>query len=326
MSSSRSAAPLTSALGYALNPYNIFYTRALLSDSVAAFLLALGLLIVIFAVTRERGLLWVAAGLVFGAAALCRAELILFPGFVALCLLLRAPKDWRRGIVQGALCVAGAVAAISPWMIRNVTTFHRPVPIAVGAIGNALFLGSFETEKNWHGWNDVPESVFPDPAIRARILALRDTLTAQQNAGSIDMGKTDKQFMTMAVSRIRQHPMKTVSTWLNGTTRLWYQNYIPMYRDREASGVFFLMYLALAVYAFVRASRSKRPVLAVPGVLMLYLTLVLLPLHIEPRFSIGAMPGLVAVAGVGLWRLFTDIMVRLRGSVPVLASLSSASQ
>jgi len=62
------------------------------------------------------------------------------------------------------------------------------------------------------------------------------------------------------------------STWVTRIPRLWYQFYIPMCRDGEPSGFFFVVYFLLAAYAFVSAPRDEKLLRAAVGLLFIYLT------------------------------------------------------
>jgi len=85
----------------------------------------------------ERGSLWryFAAGLLLGVAVLVRSEVLLFPSFLLVYLLLTA-RSWverRRVIGRIAVLAAGAVIVMSPWIIRNYLLVHEFVPTATVA-------------------------------------------------------------------------------------------------------------------------------------------------------------------------------------------------
>ena len=79
-----------------------------------------------------------------------------------------------------------------------------------------------------------------------------------------------------------------------------------MYRDREASGAFFVFYFILAVYAFLRSEREKRILMTPVCLLFLYLTLVLLPVHKEPRYSVALIPSIIGMAGIGIYKMLSQ--------------------
>lgn len=296
-------APLTAAAIYAISPYNIFYTRALLSECVGTFLMTAGLLRCVIAFKDGNRFDWFVAGAVLGVAALCNPQVVLFPFLLAGWILLRHASDRRNGLALGLYLLAGTALSISPWTARNLIAFHRPIPISITAWWYSIFLGSYETRETWQGWNVVPEQIVPDPQERAAIVARFDLMWAEFNRGSLTVSEIDRGFRTPALRQIREHPVNTLAVWVDGAQRLWYQHYIAMYRDPEASGLYVLLYFALAIYAAVRAASSERRMMAPIGLLALYLTVFFLPLHDEARYSVVAIPGLIAAAGVGLARL-----------------------
>ncbi len=105
----------------------------------------------------EKGSLWRywAAGLLLGLAVLVRSEVLLFPLFMLVYLLLGA-RGWVEGrkVVESiAVLTLGAVVVISPWMIRNYVLVHEFVPTATVA-GVAAQEGLYTCE------NAVPAEPF----------------------------------------------------------------------------------------------------------------------------------------------------------------------
>lgn len=311
-------APLAAAAVYAVSPYNVFYTRALLSEALGTFLAVAALLASALAARRGRAGAWVPAGALWGLASLCQAQLMLFPLFVAGWLLVSGATR-RAGVRSALACGLGAALVIAPWTLRNVAVFGRPVPIAVGATGYQLFLGTFETKANWRGWEVLPEEIFSDARQRARIDSLVRDLYSTMNAGSPSMDGPNRELRALAMEQLRANPGRTIRAWLDGVPRLWFQDYIPMYRDREASGALLLGFLVLALYALGRAPRDERAPVVPAALLGLYLTMLFLPLHVEARYSVVAVPGVIVLAILGvravhqdLRRLVPDASRRLR--------------
>jgi len=293
-------APLAAAAGYALSPYNAFYSRELLAESVGTFLVAAATLLSVRALGRSHWRGWVAAGVAWGLAALCLAQLILFPPFLGLWLVLRGRAGWRAGMTQAVALGAGMLIAVGPWTVRNFRAFDRVIPIAVGATGYQMFLGTFETRANWTGWEVLPEEQFPDPRERARIDSLVREMYTIMDAGSPEMAGPNGELRRLALERLRADPGRALAAWFESVPRLWFQNYIPMYRDREASGGLLLGVLLAAVAAVIVVAGEERRRRQLPLLLAAYLTLLFLPLHVEARYSVTAIPGLVALAAIGV--------------------------
>ncbi len=96
-------------------PHSITITGVLLSETLAGFLCAAGLLAVASANRRESPCWGFASGVILGAAALTNAVLLPFG------VLLAALLAWRR-LASRTLCAALAVGALAlpcAWMLRN---------------------------------------------------------------------------------------------------------------------------------------------------------------------------------------------------------------
>jgi 4-amino-4-deoxy-L-arabinose transferase-like glycosyltransferase len=126
---------------------------ALMSESLYGLLVAGGLLAGWDLLERPRPWVAAAAGALVALAALTRSEaLLLLP-------LLVLPVAWRGGPAGRWARMAAAVAAfglvLSPWMIRNATTFERFVPISTN---DATVIAGANCDLTYHGidlggWN-----------------------------------------------------------------------------------------------------------------------------------------------------------------------------
>ncbi|MFC1645810.1 hypothetical protein ACFL2Y_01375 [Candidatus Omnitrophota bacterium] len=171
-----------------------------------------------------------------------------------------------------------------------------------------MFLGTFESNKVWKGWGKFPDEIFVDKQEKAKIESLYNSFNHYMIEGTIKIREYDQSFMELALKRIRGNFARCFKTWITRIPRLWYQNYIPMYYPLvEASGSFFIFYFIFALLA-VLFSRGQEKILMAPiGFLFIYLTLIFLPLHIEPRYGVALMPGIIALTGIGIWKLFLSI-------------------
>ena len=53
-----------------------------------------------------------------------------------------ARADWRRGLAQAAVLLAGVALVVAPWTVRNAVALDRFVPISTGG-GQVLFAGTY---------------------------------------------------------------------------------------------------------------------------------------------------------------------------------------
>ena len=129
----------------AIYPTFIAYSHYLWSENLFALLITAALAALVANARRGRVVQAVAAGLLFGAAALTR-EIALPAALVGVLWRVLAVDEAayrRRAIVHGGIVLGTALCVIAPWAIRNHLTFDRILPISsVGWIaigeGNAL--------------------------------------------------------------------------------------------------------------------------------------------------------------------------------------------
>lgn len=291
------------ALLYCFSFYNIFYTRALLSESVTTFLLSASLLFCTLGLKHDKTYLWALAGAFFGLVILARTEYILFSLILALYLIFINHQHIVNAIKKSLVFIIAVSIVVIPWTARNYFIFRKLIPVSVGGVGYNLFLGTFEANKNWHGWNEMPDDVFDTKKEKAVAQSLYASFQKYMSAGSIKAKEFDDALMRLAFERIRKHPLECLKGWLIKIPRLWYQFYIPMYLYKEASGNFFIFYFVLALFALFKGVREEKILMAPICLLFVYLTFIFMPLHIEPRYGVPLMPGIICLASIGIWKI-----------------------
>jgi len=143
-------AGLIAALAVAIYPALLEYQGMLMSEPLAATLLAGAVLSVFWAAAASSGppgggspARWLVPGVLFGALALVRPEYFGVAVLVAVVLFaLGARRDWRRALAASAALLAAALVVIAPWTIRNAEALGRFVPISTGG-GQVLFAGTY---------------------------------------------------------------------------------------------------------------------------------------------------------------------------------------
>jgi hypothetical protein len=309
---------------YALNPYTPHYTRAILTETLAIFLVALALLLTVRAAQQPRALRFLLAGAGWGLAALCQAQLLLLAPLVALGVLALAAPTGQVARRRAVLTVAGAAVVVAPWTLRNAWHFREFIPVAAGATGPMLLMGTWETAETWEGWGVFPERIFPDAADRARLRALDDSIVYHLERGSPRATAFNAAFTQRALEEMRRAPGRTVAAWVDGVRRLWFFDYILHIRDREAPPWYLLGLLIASVGGFITLPSSRRRAALFAALPACYLTVIFLPLHVEARFIVSAIPGLCVLAALGVAGVITAVAQRrLRGSSPSPAATSA---
>jgi 4-amino-4-deoxy-L-arabinose transferase-like glycosyltransferase len=137
-------AGLTAALVVAIYPATIEYTGMLMTEPLAATLLAGAILAILWAGDGASPWRWLVPGLTLGALALVRPEYLAIGILLALLIFLRQRlhMPWRRALGAAAVVVLGIVVVVAPWTIRNAIALDRFVTVSTGG-GQVLYSGTY---------------------------------------------------------------------------------------------------------------------------------------------------------------------------------------
>lgn len=226
----------------AICPFTANYTAVVLTETLATFLTALALLVLIEAFRQEylgpplesasRGMTpamrWLVAGIVVGFGTLVRPEtpLILAGASAVLIFLWRRPANWKKLARAGVLLAVGLALPLVPWAARNWRVLHKVqflAPRYSELPGEFTPHGFFSWEKTWLwrfrdvflvSWNlngaeippqALPASAFDSAAEHDRVAALLD----QYNDTDSMSPELDHQFAEIARERTERHPLRT---------------------------------------------------------------------------------------------------------------------
>lgn len=168
------APALAGALVVAIYPALLEYQGMLMSEPLAATLLAGGVLAALWA--WEGGWArWLLPGVLFGALAMVRPEYLGVAALAAVVIFAReAKRDWRQSLLRAAVFLGALVVIIAPWTVRNAVAIHRFVPLSTGS-GQVLYAGTYlpsdgDPEKVGEGVvAENPQLFAPNPARRLRL-------------------------------------------------------------------------------------------------------------------------------------------------------------
>jgi hypothetical protein len=146
-------AGLIAALAVAIYPATIEYTGMLMTEPLAATLLAGAMLAILWAADGaapaagggpRSAWRWLVPGLTLGALALVRPEYLAIGLLLAVLIFLRQGLQlpWRRALLAGVVVVLGIVVAVAPWTIRNAIALDRFVAVSTGG-GQVLYAGTY---------------------------------------------------------------------------------------------------------------------------------------------------------------------------------------
>jgi hypothetical protein len=87
---------------------------------------------------------WLVPGLTLGALALVRPEYLAIGGLLAVLVFLRQRLHlpWRRALLAAAVVLLGIVVVVAPWTVRNAIALDRFVTVSTGG-GQVLFAGTY---------------------------------------------------------------------------------------------------------------------------------------------------------------------------------------
>jgi hypothetical protein len=230
------ATGLVGGLLVAINGPLLLYERYVLSETLAAFMLALTLLAAIIAVratlkSRDPGRspmpprfraptlsLWLATGLALGMAVLTRPVAQALIPLLGLAALAVAGRDWRRGLA-GAIALAVGLAAVQgPWVMRNALVTGNP---SASTFGRTLIARTATYDDGFVF--DVPDQPDPDPRMQQAREIVQDGAKKHQSDGEIagrlraeldlDPVQVNSVMRDIAVSAIMRNP----EHYLSGT-------------------------------------------------------------------------------------------------------------
>ncbi|HYE66318.1 MAG TPA: glycosyltransferase family 39 protein [Pyrinomonadaceae bacterium] len=286
--------------GMIFAPMTCLFGAAVLTETLFTFLLTLG----IFLWGRER---FLRAGIIFGLSLLTRPTLLPFLLVLAALSLLPQWRAHRRAYVT-MLLMACAVSSV--WVARNAIVFGHFIPIAASGWGTNLLVGTIETDTGgrvWTGTGWAPLNLETHPVTRtgAELNEVeKDRVRLRRALGRIADGP-----LHWLVVRAKQYPKLFID---NGDYLLGARNLPLREAIREPRPLVILtktafisgnlIVFALAAFGlFVERARfvSLGHIVLFP----IFLSLVHLPMWIEPRYLVPAMPFVAILGARGAVRL-----------------------
>lgn len=306
-------------------PQLAFFSASLLSETLAAALLALTMLLAHHACTRgSPSWSWIASGASAALCVLCTPYLIGVPFAIAGLAIVR--QLGTRRLVSGlALAALGFAMVYAPWPIRNEMAFGVPIPLTVGQSGISF----------WSAASHIPmydyDGVFVQGARReplvARWIELYGNGAAREHDTLAERMDLDRRFIAEGLRLIGEDPIGFLAYRARMLPRHWMQpaafaaehsfrrpfetqnlDLSSMLSARELGAALVrvtvivvftgFFYLALAIGAWGMRRRWRAlAVLYLPG-----LTAILFqaPFWLEFRYSVSSQPFLWLVSAAGL--------------------------
>ncbi|HEX5609904.1 MAG TPA: hypothetical protein VFX45_07420 [Solirubrobacterales bacterium] len=311
-------AGLVGAGAVAVYPALLEYQGMLMSEPLAATLLAGAVLAILWAGDGGSLLRWLWPGALLGALALVRPEYLGIAVLLALvifgCGALRgsffAPEvhkeprvGWQGWLARAAALLVGVAVVVAPWTVRNAVALDRFVPISTGG-GQVLFAGTY-----------LPSDGDPEK-VGAEVVAENPQLFSSGDAERLRLEQI------LAVLAAAEHPELEIDKALSrmGREQLWddvseepaeYAGFLAQKlwrvwghgpRDVMHEPGWALFHWALVAFGLiglaVLAWRRRWEALVIATVL-LSITAVSLLLVASPRRALVLLPLTASLAGVG---------------------------
>jgi 4-amino-4-deoxy-L-arabinose transferase-like glycosyltransferase len=229
----------------AIDPILLRQSVLPMTETLAAFLAALSLLVLTIAGNR-LALCWVgSAGIILAAAELCRPTFLVWM-FLCGLVFVGLAVGLRRRLILGSVFALSAALVIGPWAVRNYREFHKPI-ITTTHGGYTLYLANnhFFYDHLYQGGWFTPWDADP--------LVLADPF--KKIEGIVELER-DHALYDSAVGDIRAQPGIFLVACVYRLSRLW--GVCPLATDpqesvghrtlRYAVAMFYLCEFALAAW------------------------------------------------------------------------------
>jgi hypothetical protein len=297
-------ASLMGAVVVAIYPALLEYQGMLMSEPLAATLLAGSVLAIFWASDPSHpGARWLVPGLLLGATAMVRPEYLGVAFLLALVVFAHyARGDWRRGLSRAAILLAGVAVIVAPWTIRNAEALDRFVPISTGG-GQVLFAGTYLPS----GGN--PEEVGAEVVARhpglfasadARHLRLEQILARLAAARYPDL-ESDQALSRMGKEQlgddISEEPLEYAGFLATKVGRIWSHGPRDVMREPGWEALHWAL-VALGLLGLGLLAWRRRWEALVLGTVLLGITALSALLVASPRRVLVMLPLVAALAGV----------------------------
>ncbi|MEJ2690210.1 MAG: glycosyltransferase family 39 protein [Deltaproteobacteria bacterium] len=307
----RRADAVIAGLLAALCPYTVHYTRNLLSDWLGVVMFAAFLAMTVKALTQGKIPQAAASGLLFGLAVLVRPALLLFAPVLIAVYLLGWRGKWRQRLLAAALMTMACIMVVGLWTARNYRVCGRGFTVWSGGMSVGLLRGTWETAENW-SWTLIPRQDFNNSAAWVHATRLVEEYSSAAADGRMeDLFRLNEGLRQLAYHRIKEHPLRYLSLSIGRLPILWWNHHIEMYHERDPQGAFIFLYLIGWILALPMLLRKPCGAAFLVLLVPILVTVIHLPAHCEPRFTLAAFPALCMASGQGFAASFRFLRTHL---------------
>jgi hypothetical protein len=297
------AAGLLAALGVAVYPALLEYQGMLMTEPLAATLLAGAVLAVLWARDEDGIVRWALPGVLLGALALVRPEYLGVGVLVAALVLLSGLRDWRRALAAAAVVLTGLVVVVAPWTVRNAVAMHRLVPVSTGG-GQVLFAGTYlpsdgDPEKVGAGVVAENPGLFGPEAVRnLRLEQILARLAADRHPGMEPDEALSKMGKEQLWDDVSEAPLEYLGFLAAKVGRIWSHGPRAVMREPLWEALHWAL-VALGALGLALLAWRRRWEALLLGTIFVAITAISALLVASPRRVLVMLPLIAALAGVG---------------------------
>jgi 4-amino-4-deoxy-L-arabinose transferase-like glycosyltransferase len=301
-------AGLLAAAVVTIYPALLQYQGMLMTEPLAATLLAGALLAFLWAGDGRGTWAWALPGLLLGLMALVRPEYLPFGLLMPLLALLRSGRQggWRPGALAALVMVATFLLPVVPWTVRNLVVLDRFVPISTGG-GKTLYIGTY-LPADGDGPRLREQLISEHPDLRVAVAGiprstqldtLLDLLAARRHPG-VATDAALAQLGRHNLSRdVSDHPVDFAAMLARKSYRAWREGPRKIMHSTTWKA-FQKVLVALALVGLCVVALRRRWEALPIALLVLGVTATSALLIASPRRVIVILPLVAALAGAGV--------------------------
>jgi 4-amino-4-deoxy-L-arabinose transferase-like glycosyltransferase len=299
-------AALIATLVVAIYPATIEYTGMLMTEPLAATLLAGAMLGIFWAGDGALLWRWTVPGLTLGALALVRPEYLAIGFLLAVLIFLRERlwEDWKRALLIAGIVVLGIVVVVAPWTARNAFALHRFVSVSTGG-GQVLYSGTYlpsdgNPEKVGAGVvAEHPELFGPHAVENLRLEQILARLAEAEHPGMEPDQALSKMGKEQLRDDIEHHTGEYVGFVAKKVGRIWSHGPRAVMREPLWEALHWVL-LGLGLLGLAVLTYYRRWEALMIGAVFLAITAISALLVASPRRVLVLIPLLSACAGAAI--------------------------
>jgi hypothetical protein len=232
---------------------------------------------------------WLVPGLLLGALVLVRPEYLGISFLLAAVVLVRDRPEWRVGLVNAAILLAGIALVVAPWTVRNAVALDRFVPVSTGG-GQVLFAGTYLPSN--------PELFEPGDIERLRLEQILARLAAQRYPDLPSDEALGRMGREQLWDDLTEQPIEYAGFVATKVWRIWSHGPRDV-MERPGWEIFHWALVAFGLLGMIVLTRQRRWEALLLATAFVSITAISALLVASPRRVLVMLPLVAALAGFG---------------------------